>query len=58
MDYPFTAIEMRMKPDGKGEGRMLSATSILVADGRLELENYGQQPVSLTNITEEQLGKK
>ena len=58
MDYPFTVIEMRMKPNGEGEGRMLSATSILIKDGRLELENYGQQPVTLTKITEQQLGKK
>ena len=28
MDYPFTIIEMRMKPNEKGEGRMLTATSI------------------------------
>jgi hypothetical protein len=55
MDYPFTVIEIRMKPNAKGEGRMLSATSIVVKDGRLELENYGQEPVSLTNITEERI---
>jgi hypothetical protein len=53
MDYPFTLIEMRMKPNEKGEGKMLAATSILVKNGRLELENYGQEPVRLTEITEE-----
>lgn len=53
MDYPFTIIEMRMKPNEKGEGRMLAATSIMVKNGRLELENYGQEPVRLTSITEE-----
>ena len=52
MDYPFTLIEMRMKPNEKGEGKMLAATSILAKNGRLELENYGQEPVRLTEITE------
>jgi hypothetical protein len=54
MDYPFTIIEMRMKPNDKGEGKMLAATSITVKNGRLALENYRQEPVRLTSITEEQ----
>lgn len=58
MDYPFTIIEMRMKPNDKGEGRMLTATSITVKNGRLELENYGQEPVRLTSITQEESDKK
>ena len=58
MDYPFTIIEMRMKPNEKGEGRMLAATSIMVKNGRLELENYGQEPVRLTEITQEEKKKK
>jgi hypothetical protein len=53
MDYPFTFIEMRMKPNDKGEGRMLAATSIATSKGTLELENYGQEPVRLTSITQE-----
>jgi hypothetical protein len=58
MDYPFTLIEMRMKPNEKGEGKMLAATSISVKNGRLELENYGQEPVRLTSITEEEKKNK
>jgi hypothetical protein len=58
MDYPFTIIEMRMKPNAKGEGRMLAATSIMVKNGRIELENYGQEPVRLTDITEEEKKQK
>jgi hypothetical protein len=54
MDYPFTLIQMHMKPDDKGEGRMLAATAVTVKNGKLELENYGQEPVRLTDITEEQ----
>ena len=53
LDYPFTLVEMRMTPDGKGEGRLLAATAIGVEDGKLQLENYGQQPVRLTTITQE-----
>ena len=57
MDYPFTLIEMRMKPNDKGEGKMLAATSISTKNGKLELENYGQEPVRLTSITEAQKKK-
>jgi hypothetical protein len=59
MDYPFTLIEMRFpKGGGKGEGKMLSATSISTKNGRLELEIYGQEPVRLTQITEDAKKKK
>ena len=56
-DYPFTLIEMRMKPNEKGEGKMLVASSITSKNGRLELENYANEPVRLTEITEEQKKK-
>jgi hypothetical protein len=52
MDYPFTLIEMRMQPNEKGEGKMLAASAISTKDGKLQLENYGQEPVRLTSITE------
>lgn len=58
MDYPFSFVEMRMKPDGKGEGRLLVATAVDVKNGRLELENYGQEPVRLTSITEHRKKKQ
>jgi hypothetical protein len=53
-DYPFTLIEMRMKPNQKGEGKMLAASSITTKNGRIELENYGQETIRLSEITEEQ----
>jgi hypothetical protein len=53
MDYPFTLIEMRFGKGKEGEGRMLVATSIGIKNKTLELENYGQEPVRLTSITEE-----
>jgi hypothetical protein len=58
MDYPFSFVEMRMKPNDKGEGRLLVASAIDVKNGRLELENYGQEPVRLTTITQEVKKKK
>lgn len=57
MDYPFTFVEMRMKPNDKGEGRLLAATAVDVKNGRLELENYGQEPVRLTTITQHESKK-
>ena len=58
MDYPFTFVEMRMKPNDKGEGRLLAATAVEFKNGRLELENYGQEPVRLTSITQQESKKK
>ena len=59
MDYPFTLVEMRFpKAGGKGDGKMLAATSISTKNGKLELENYGQEPVRLTDITQEEKKKK
>jgi hypothetical protein len=58
MDYPFSFVEMRMKPNDKGEGRLLVATAVDIKNGRLELENYGQEPVRLTTITQAEPKKK
>lgn len=61
LDYPFTIIEMHMKAGEKGwmgEGKMLVATALEIKDGRLQLENYGQEPVRLTQITQEARKKK
>jgi hypothetical protein len=63
LDYPFTFVEMRIKPpdakgEAKGEGKLLAATAVSYATGKLELENYGQEPVRLTTITQEKDKKK
>ncbi len=52
MDYPFTLIEIHMKKDGTGEGKMSVATKISLnkKDQTVELENYGSEPVRLTTI--------
>jgi len=54
LEYPFTILELRFpKGNAKGEGRMLVQTAIAVKNGQLQLENYGQEPVRLTQITQE-----
>jgi hypothetical protein len=54
IDYPFTFIELRLNPggEGKGEGKLSRATRIVSSgDGKyLQLENYGEQPVDLTEV--------
>lgn len=45
-------IELRLNRDGVGEGKMLVATKVI--DDKeyniITLENYGIQPVQLTNV--------
>jgi len=55
IDYPFTLIEMRIKSDGEGEGKMSLATKITTEnDGKqIVLENYSSQPVMLTTVKRE-----
>jgi hypothetical protein len=55
IDYPFTLIEMRIKPNGEGEGKMSLATKITTEDNgkTIVLENYASQPVMLTTIKRE-----
>jgi hypothetical protein len=55
IDYPFTLIEMRIKPNGEGEGKMSVATKITTEnDGKtIVLENYASQPVMLTAVKRE-----
>lgn len=52
IDYPFTLIEIRLKPDGTGEGKMSVATKISMnkKTKTVELENYSSEPVRLTNV--------
>jgi hypothetical protein len=58
LDYPFTLIEMRMGANNKGEGRMLARSAISTKNGRLELENYGNEPIKLSEVTQEEDKKK
>lgn len=51
VDYPFTVIELRMRDDGTGEGKMSVATKItVVGNDTIALENYDLQPVLLQSV--------
>jgi hypothetical protein len=50
MDYPFTVIEMHIKPNGKGEGKMSIAVKVVPVSNTIYLEDYGTQPVLLQNV--------
>jgi hypothetical protein len=52
IDYPFTLIEIRLRPDGTGEGKMSLATKITLnkKTNVVELENYATEPVRLQNV--------
>ena len=56
VEYPFTLIEIRLGPDGVGEGRMSIATKVSYYEStnRIALENYASQPVMLTKVRREQ----
>ena len=53
--YPFTIIELRLNPQGEGEGKMSFATKIIAdkESGTIVLENYGIQPVLLQAVKRE-----
>jgi hypothetical protein len=55
IDYPFTVVEVRMGPEGKGEGKMSLATKITYdkKNKTLVLEDYKSQPVMLNNVKRE-----
>lgn len=52
VDYPFTLIEIHLKKDGTGQGKISVATKITLnkKDNTVELENYESEPVRLTNV--------
>jgi hypothetical protein len=52
-DYPFTLIEIHFNKDNVGVGKMSFYTKISVSKDKqtLELENYGTEPLRLTNVT-------
>lgn len=50
IDYPFTVIEMHIKPDGRGEGKLSIATKVVAVGKTIYLEDYATQPVLLQNV--------
>ena len=57
-DYPLTVIEMRLGPDGKGEGTMSVAAKLIPAGKNIVIENYDTQPVRLNRIESRKLTKR
>jgi hypothetical protein len=51
-DYPFTLMDIRLKPNGAGEGKLSVATRITYNKKKhtVELENYASEPVRLQNV--------
>jgi hypothetical protein len=52
IDYPFTLIEIRFNKEGVGVGKMSVRTKISLSKDKqtVELENYGIEPVRLTEV--------
>jgi|SRR5215813_1454732 len=52
-DYEYMLCEIRLGPDGKGEGKLATAAKISYDKelGKVEIENYGIEPVRLTQVT-------
>ena len=58
IDYPLTIIEMRLGPDGKGEGSMSLAAKLIPAGKNLVIENFDTQPIRLNKIESRKLTKR
>jgi hypothetical protein len=51
-DYDFMLCEIRLRGDGKGEGKLATAARVSFdrERGVLEIESYGTEPVRLTQV--------
>ena len=51
-EYQFTLAEIRIRPDGKGEGKLVPAAKIDFdkESNTLEIENYDTEPTRLTQV--------
>ena len=60
VDYPFTLVQLHMKANGTGEGKLAAFTMITWDKKKqvLEIENYGTEPVRLSNFVFEKGLKK
>jgi hypothetical protein len=60
VDYPFTLVQLQVNKDGTGEGKLAALTMITWDKKKkvLEIENYGTEPVRLSNFVFEKGLKK
>jgi len=51
-DYQFLLIEIRLTKEGKGEGKLATAAKVDYDKdtNTIQIENYGQEPVRLTQV--------
>ena len=51
-DYEYMLCEIRLDANGKGEGKLATAAKVSYDKDKkqIELENYGQEPVRLTQV--------
>ena len=51
-EFPFTWVQLQVRPDGTGEGKLAVAARIIgeEADQLIEIEDYALRPVRLTNV--------
>lgn len=59
VDYPFMIMDIRLKADGKGEGKLMPLAKITTdRDHIVEIENYASEPVRLTSVESKTQTKK
>ena len=59
VDYPFMIVDIRLKADGKGEGKLMPLAKITTdRDHIVEIENYASEPVRLTSVESKTQTKK
>lgn len=49
-DYPFTVLEMRVDENGRGQGKLVVAAQVTGLGETIEVENYNNTPVRLTQV--------
>lgn len=49
-DYPFTIVEIRIDPDGKGAGTIIGGAQVSIDKEILEIESLGNQYAKLANV--------
>ena len=51
--WQYRLIEIRLGPDGKGQGKLAAAAKVEYSkeDNTVQVENYGLEPVRLTDVT-------
>ena len=53
VDYPFMLVDIRLGPDGKGQGKLMPLAKVTMnEDHVVEIENYASEPVRLTEVRE------